>query len=128
MTIPPLNLYPRKGPLPASSAPQPMNIPAVQSEMDSWLHRGGRMSPEQSKIGGGLPMPGGTYGGEFSDEDFAAYLDAAKKLGFAKGMQHLQPLIAAHGQMSQKPDATATRVAPSEADLTAAISRILGQR
>jgi hypothetical protein len=89
-------------------APQPMDTHAVAQEIAAFAHRGGKLRDGDPY---GIKTPGGTYGGEFSDEDFAAYLDAVKKLGFAQGMERIKPLLALHDQMSQRPDATA--VAPS---------------
>lgn len=90
----------------ANSRPTPMDIPAVQQEMDAWLHRGGKI-PDDDTIGGGIKMPGGTYGGQFSGEEDAAYHDASAKMEDAKRHARFAPLIAAMKQtMAAKSDAT----------------------
>jgi hypothetical protein len=100
-----LGLEPATGPA-QSSAPAPMDIPGSQRELDAFGHRGGALAPNEP---GAVKYPGGSFGGQFSDAEFAAYLDAAKKLGAAKGMDHLKTLLAQHDAMTQKPDATRTR-------------------
>ncbi len=95
------------------TAPAPMNIPAIEHEMGAWTHRGGSVDPKMPRLGGEVQLPGGLYGGEFSDEDWAAYKDAARKLDAARGVAKLAPLLERlHAAAKQSSDMTAVN-APS---------------
>ncbi len=97
----------KSGVSPRPAVPPQMDIPATENEMAAWLHRGGKIPAGIPPIGGELHMPGGTFGGEFSDEDIAAFQDAAKKLGLARSLNHLSEIFAHQQPIPTKPDATA---------------------
>lgn len=105
-----IGLKPASG-VPPKTRPDPMDIPAVQGEMDAWSRRGGLIHDD--KIGGGVKLPGGTYGGQFSDEEDAAFHDAQSKMEHAKREARFAPLIAAMKQaMAARPDATSRTPKP----------------
>lgn len=87
--------------------PEPMDTHGTTRELESWMHRGGRLSPND-ELGGGVKMPGGTYGGEFSDAEWAAMHDAYRKLHAAVGQERIAPVVARLHEMHQRPDVTAT--------------------
>ncbi len=86
-----------------------MDIPATEQEMEAWVHRGGKMPPNDPLAEYGIKTPGGLFGAEFSDSDWAAYLDALKKLGHAKGLQQFSEHLKAANLNTPavRPDATA---------------------
>lgn len=95
--------------------PEPMDIDAIQGELDAFLHRGGRLGDRDYKSPRGtssglMVLPNGTYGGEFNDEEVAAMLDAQKKLNQAKEMVRMRRLLESQGNLAQqRPDASAVR-------------------
>lgn len=55
-------------------------LDAFRQELDAWHARGGMIAPKGSPVPqGGIDLPGGVYGGEFSNEEMAAYNHAARQ-------------------------------------------------
>lgn len=92
-------------------------LSGLKQELDAWHARGGkiRSGDNATKDAGEIQMPGGVYGGEFSDEEMNAYQDAAAKYSalLAEHMAELKTnrsMKAANEHVSAPADATSVLV------------------
>lgn len=104
--------------IPPQGGPPPPDIPALSAEMAAWLKRGGIISPNDKLAEYGIHLPNGTrVGGEFSDEEMAAYMDAYRKLEAMKLQANLAPVVrTALARAQQRPDALAGTNAPTSGE------------
>lgn len=95
-----------------ATAPQPMDINAERASLASRLARGGKLSNSAEKIGGEIPTDSGFMrGGEFSPEEMASYVAAAKRLNNATDAEQMSEIIHHIRSLgaAAPTDATATR-------------------
>ena len=95
-------------------------LAGLARELLAWHHRGGKV-PAGQVIGGEQKMPGGLYGGEFSDPEMQAYNSATSKF---------HDLQAANQSEHHLNDASNSAMAKATvpADNTAVLLKALGRK